>query len=639
MSIKQDRGGVRTAQDLERKYDFSSLVSIKKNVELQQEGLNKTNATLEEFIDSTTTTIEDLKTKVDGNITTYFYNGIPTLDNMPAREWTETEYANHLGDLYYDNDTGKAYRFVLQDNTYLWLEIVDSDVAEALELASKAQDTADGKRRVFVTTPTVPYDVGDLWLKNQELYVCNVSKTTTQSYVESDFVIATKYTDNTALNNFITGDFSNEIKQINAQIDKKAETWYQGNDPSTSWNTAELKTAHVGDLWYNTSENKSYIYTSSNTWQEADGVPNEVYDKIDGKAQIFTTQPTTPYHEGDLYTQGSTGDIYVCKTERLTGSYTASDWQKASKYTDDTKAQQVLNELNSFVNVTFENAMENLTNQIDGKVTTWYYEGTPTLTNAPASAWTSADMLKHTGDLYYDKATGYTYIFVLNGTTYAWERIEDSDIIQSLALANAAQDTADGKRRVFVATPETPYDNGDLWVNNGEIYICQISKAADEEYVDGDFIVATKYTDDTYAKQVGDNLTVLKGTVLEVQKGVNEFRVQFDTTIKTIQNDTKETTEALETMSYSFGTKDLAIANSNDPVNARINNQGLKVYTYEKLETIVNHNGLGANKLIVIGDSQMANMRIMKAIDENGEACSDFHHLVSNIQTLEDLEV
>ena len=92
-------------------------------------------------------------------------------------------------------------------------------------------------------------------------------------------------------------------------------------------------------------------------------------------------------------------------------------------------------------------------------------------------------------------------------------------------------------------------------------------------------------------------------------------------------------------MSYSFGTKDLAIANSNDPVNARINNQGLKVYTYEKLETIVNHNGLGANKLIVVGDTQTGNMRIIKATDENGEACTDFHHLVSNIQTLEDLEV
>lgn len=283
--------------------------------------------------------------------------------------------------------------------------------------------------------------------------------------------------------------------------------------------------------------------------------------------------------------------------------------------------------------------MEDIYSQLDSNITTYFYEGIPTLENMPAVEWAEADYESHLGDLYYDSLTGKAYMFVSQEGNYLWIEKVEGGVAEALAAANAAQDTADGKRRVFVATPEPPYDNGDLWVNNGDIYICQISKAVEEEYAEGDFILATKYTDDTYAKQVGDNLTVLEGTVLEIQKGVNEFRVQFDTTTKTIQNETKEATEAIETMSYSFGTKDLAIANSNDPVNARINNQGLKVYTYDKLETIVNHNGLGANKLIVVGDAQVANTRIMKAIDENGEGCTDFHHLISNIQTLEDLEV
>lgn len=305
-------------------------------------------------------------------------------------------------------------------------------------------------------------------------------------------------------------------------------------------------------------------------------------------------------------------------------------------------ATEGLNKTNTTLTEFIDTATQDINSlqeQIDGNITTWFYAGVPTLENLPASEWTDTEKDKHLGDLYYDTATGRAYRFGKDGEVYEWLEIVDTDVTEALALANDAQDTADSKRRVFVATPETPYDNGDLWVYDGEIYICQISKTAEEEYAEGDFIIATKYTDDTYAKQVGDNLTVLEGTVLEVQKGVNEFRVQFDTTVKTIQDETKETTEALETMSYSFGTKDLAIANSNDPVNARINNQGLKVYTYDKLETIVNHNGLGANKLIVVGDTQTGNIRIMKALDENGEACTDFHHLVSNIQSLEDLEV
>ncbi len=65
----------------------------------------------------------------------------------------------HLGDLYYDNKTGKAYRFAKDGNTYKWTIITDTDIAKALSDASKAQETADGKMTVFATQPTPPYQV------------------------------------------------------------------------------------------------------------------------------------------------------------------------------------------------------------------------------------------------------------------------------------------------------------------------------------------------------------------------------------------------------------------------------------------------------------------------------------------------
>ena len=45
--MKQDMNGVRTAQDLERKYNLSGM---KKAVELHEQGINKTNTELENFV-------------------------------------------------------------------------------------------------------------------------------------------------------------------------------------------------------------------------------------------------------------------------------------------------------------------------------------------------------------------------------------------------------------------------------------------------------------------------------------------------------------------------------------------------------------------------------------------------------------
>lgn len=632
---KQDRGGVRTAQDLERKYD---LAGIQKAAQQSVEGVNKISKEMETFVNSTLKGFEDLEKKIeeaaDGSITTYYYSGVPTLSNLPASEWPESEYSSHIGDIYYDKDTKYAYKFLMDSETgeYTWVEEASSEVAEVLEIANAAKDTADSKRRVFVVQPTPPYDKGDLWLSNKELYVCNKPKVAGQTYATGDFEKAVKYTDDTALNSFIDGDYAKDLEAINKQIDQKAETWYQETDPSVEWTSEELKSAHVGDLWYSTSEDKSYIYTSEFEWEERSGVPDSVYDMIDKKAQIFTSQPVPPYYVNDLYAQGAGGDILVCTAERLTGTYNAADWKKAGKYTDDTA-------LKNFVDNTYTNAIKDLTDSINTKITTWYYSGVPTLSNAPAKDWTTNDGKEiHVGDLYYDKSTGYVYRFNYENNTYAWGRIKDSDLTEALSLANAASDTADSKRRVFVAQPAPPYDNGDLWLNNQEIYVCQISKSKDESYANNDFIIATKYTDDTVANQVGDNLEIVRGTVTTIKEGVDAFKIDIETQVKSINDLQEETLESMERMSYTFGTKDLSIANSNDPVNAQINNQGLKVFNYRTLQSIFNHRGVGIQKLIVVGDAQLANLSIVKAKDENGEDCTDLNFLVSNIQSLSDLE-
>lgn len=294
--------------------------------------------------------------------------------------------------------------------------------------------------------------------------------------------------------------------------------------------------------------------------------------------------------------------------------------------------------LEEFMTATLE-SIDDIYEQIDGNITTWFYAGVPTLSNLPASEWTTETLKnEHLGDLYYDQDSGYAYRFALCDGEYKWIDVLDNDVAEALALANSAKDTADSKRRVFVAQPIPPYDNGDLWFNNQEIYICQISKPQGETYADNDFIIGTKYTDDTFAKQVGDNLEIVRGTVTTIKEGVDAFKVEMETTVKTIDSLQKETIESVERMAYTFGTNDLHIAKSSDPVNTRINQQGLKVFTYNDLQALFNHRGAGIQKLIVVGDAQLGNVSITKAKDPYGNACTDINHLVSNIQTLADLE-
>ena len=51
-------------------------------------------------------------------------------------------------------------------------------------------------------------------------------------------------------------------------------------------------------------------------------------------ARVFTTTPTPPYAVGDLWAQGSAGDLLVCTTAEPAGeSYAATDWVLATKYT------------------------------------------------------------------------------------------------------------------------------------------------------------------------------------------------------------------------------------------------------------------------------------------------------------------
>ena len=296
--------------------------------------------------------LQQLEQQIDGQVVTWFYNYAPTLNNLPASEWDSDEKELHLGDIFYNTTTYLAYIWSKSGSTYSWNRISNKDLTTALQTANEALDTADKKRRVFISTssqqnPTPPYDYGDIWFQGEyydkDILTCVYSDGRPEgaSFVRNDWAKLNKYTDDSALTTFLNGTYSSDKTNLQSQIDKKAETWYQSGDPSTAWTTGALKAEHEGDLWYKTTDQKTYRYSKINnvySWQQ-ENVPTEVFDKIDGKAAVYTSQPSPPYNVGDLWFNSTSSDILTCMQSRTSGQYISSDWVKRNKYTDDSYAQ------------------------------------------------------------------------------------------------------------------------------------------------------------------------------------------------------------------------------------------------------------------------------------------------------------
>ena len=493
------------------------------------------NIAVKKFVDNVyTKDINNLKDQVTNKIETWYQptdpavtwggiteiawcdvdgNAILDTDGNEMYLYFEESKASHIGDLWKNTTTNEEYRY---SESGVWVKMPVPDAVF---------DEIDGKAQIFINTPSTPYSAGDLWFDSStsDIMTC-VKSRETGDFTSSDWEKRNKYTDDTAVENFIKNTYAEDVEKIKEQLDQKIETWYQDEDPALSWTTVETtawcdvngnkildvneneillaieseKAMHEGDLWHTKPGNKEYIYQSGH-WVES-SIPDEVFDKIDGKASIYVTQPKPPYDVGDTWFTGT--DIKVCTTARESGNFDASDWGKKDNYTDDST-------VNDFIQNTYDPKIEDIQTQIDGKIDTYFYDYEPTLSNVPASAWTT-DELKtvHNGDLFFWKTKGYTYRFLKIDSVWQWFRIKDSQIDKAMNDASNAQDTADSKRRVFVTTPAPPYDVGDLWTQgkSGDLMRCKVAKASGA-FVTTDWEKAVKYTDDSAVDDLDAALT------------------------------------------------------------------------------------------------------------------------------------
>ena len=310
-------------------------------------------------------------------------------------------------------------------------------------------------------------------------------------------------------------DYVNKVDKLQEQVDGKVEQYFYNYDPTLenwpamSWKDDATKKAHNGDLFYNTNSKKGWQWTydeetKTGSWVEVTDkdtldtleAASKAQDTGDGKRQVFTADaskgehPEPPYDTGDLWFNGE--DILVCTVARTASDkYNASDWVKKDSYASK-------DDMKNYVN----GVTKDMQDQIDSKAEQYFYAYDPTLDNEPAKSWTTdEEKEKHVDDLFYNTETGKAYRFMKGDDgSYKWELVQDKDVTNALEAASKAQDTADGKRRVFTADaskdehPDPPYDKGDLWYTGAEVLVCGKPKAKGEAYDAGDWGKKDNYT-------------------------------------------------------------------------------------------------------------------------------------------------
>nr|DAG90071.1 MAG TPA: endosialidase chaperone [Crassvirales sp.] len=521
--------------------------------------------------------IKDLQKQTDGAIETWFYEGVPTPNNYPSTDkenkgdvltynipgidwynedinnynaikdsdkYTEAEKKaikikvreRHIGDLYYDQKTGYAYRFTRYDDDikpYRWNVISDSELTKILETANKAQATADGKMKVFygVTKPT-NYQVGDIWVNatlegkfNNDIARA-VAKS--ESFNADDWVLASRYSEAIATIQKWTNEyeikFGNLADEVRQQKDQSIVVWYYDyeptvdNIPANTWNTNDLRSEHIGDIFYDIKNNHSYRWTGT-AWvqikdadfdkamkaaKDADDKAGAAGDLADSKRRIFysATTPTKPFDKGDLW-------IKQVDDKTETWVYNGTNWVKS----DDKDLAKFTETVNK--------ELTGIKGQLDGKAETWYQ------VDDPSTDWT--DKTSHKGDIWYNTNDGTTNYW--NGS--AWEQMD---------IPKDVFDTIDGKSSIFVDSYADAkagigvicngYKERDLWILPEDATVNGV------KYYKGDMLTAisnnTKFNEANWKKKVRYvGPTELNSAIDGVNEKINSIT---DTTIPGINN-------------------------------------------------------------------------------------------------------
>lgn len=271
----QDKNVVRTAADLEKKYNLGQLIGLRKNVEVTGQTLVKVENELNNMLSSFIINLSDVL-DTQSSISLWFYEGIPTTSNEPYTDWITP--ADHYGDFYYDQNSGYVYKYT----TLGWELQSDTNLINAMALTNVELDvTLDHERQVFFEQPTPPYQSGDWWvLDDGTLMICQLGKPVGETYEKDDFIVSSKYVTTIAVKQ------NDTIEVLKGQVVTITDTMVSYTDKATG------KTTAISGDSITTGNIKSANYvanTSGTKISLTDGTIDTKNFKVDNTGNITAT--------------------------------------------------------------------------------------------------------------------------------------------------------------------------------------------------------------------------------------------------------------------------------------------------------------------------------------------------------------
>lgn len=261
--------------------------------------------------------------------------------------------------------------------------------------------------------------------------------------------------------------------------------------------------------------------------------------------------------------------------------------------TVDSKVKVVGDQLSSFIDKDFADTVIrytdvgkffNIKDQIDSQIVLWLYNGAPSNSTTPTKDWSTDDAKRlHVGDIYYDCNEEKAYTWT---DEYEWLTADDENLLKILKIVSKESDTADGSRRVFFNTPSPPYSKGDVWADysfNGYMLVCQVSRPISASYNRLDWVVASKYTDDTKADEALDSAN-------KANADLATFKTEYDSDLKVTKEQIEARvtattyTEGMSGLKNRVSTAESRITQTEKDITLRVEKDN---YTGEKLVSMI----------------------------------------------------
>lgn len=421
-----------------------------------------------------------LQRQLDNQITIYYDTYVPTITNAPADDWVaDGKEAEHEGEVFCNTSTGYSYRWLKTNNVWGWTQIADTGTAQAIAAARDASTLAAQKKRIFIEEPIPPYDVGDLWVQGScgEIMVCSVARAYGSSYVSTDWVLASKYTDGRSVIDFTIGR-GNLLKDTATYNTNWESLWESrpitvfalGNDKPVSLlengfecsgeryvflqNEIPLIATNTYTIsgYYRLSPNTTKTVANGQLVTERYTTRNDVrvYDEVFDLSYSIQTRTTEwtyfsrtftvsagEFDSVELRISSTRNEIQFCGLKLEKGDE-ASSWT----YTSD--------EVNAEIEKAVDALEDTLKQQIDGKVQTWVSA------SDPSTNWTAEQKEINVGDLWYYTGESIQNSYQ-NNCVYQYEKDSQTGTYRWSANPYSTSsdlfDAIDGKTTIYYGKP------------------------------------------------------------------------------------------------------------------------------------------------------------------------------------------